>query len=403
MKTINKHLSHLALLAGLLAASSVAFGADADPAVTKTTALAPKVPAKERTAKIQLNEVTAIAAQKGWLREEYAKVNARVELVNVTSFGVSGVEASLLDRGDLHITSRMAYPALQHRANGLDAVVIWEGANPNPRRATTMVLADSNIKSVADLKGKTFGSSLIGCPYYAGREAIKAQGLDVDTEFQKGDIRFVNITGVGAVSAFLAGRIDAYGTHPAISSSAPLYIQNQVREITAAVPDGAYVTAGGRSMYFAMRKWSQENPDLVRAFLVAWDRTVRWLNSDNGAHWEEAAQIAARELREPKAVALYDLHDESTIVWSWGVTDYKDVVDSIERFQSWAISVKDPFYTKHHLSNQEVEAFVDKRFFAGGEYFVDTSKNPKNSAQATATPPVDAKAGVQLAQAGSSR
>ena len=82
----------------------------------------------------------------------------------------------MLDRGDLHITVRMAYPALQHRANGLDAVVIWQGINPHPRRATTIVLADSSIKTVTDLKGKTFGSSLIGCPYYAGRESFKAQG-----------------------------------------------------------------------------------------------------------------------------------------------------------------------------------------------------------------------------------
>jgi sulfonate transport system substrate-binding protein len=44
--------------------------------------------------------------------------------------------------------------------------------------------------------------------------------------------------------------------------------------------------------------------------------------------------------------------------------------------------VKDPFYTKNHLSDKEIEAFVDRRFFAGGEYFVDTSRNPKATAEA---------------------
>ncbi len=387
----------IALSAVFLAAYGTSFGADSD-AATKTTALTPKVPGKQRVAKIQLNEVTAVTAQKGWFREEFAKYNAKVELVNITALGTPGVEASLLDRGDLHITSRMAYPALQHRVNGLDAVVIWQGVNAHPRRATTLVLADSDYKTFADLKDKKFGSSLIGCPYYAGREAIKAQGLDVDTEFQKGDIRFVNITSAAATAAFLAGRIDAYGTHPGTLYTAPLFVQNQVREIATAVPDGAYVTGGGRSMFFAIRGWAKENPDLVKAFLVAWDRTVRWLNSDNGAHWEEAAQIAAREIRLPKAVALYDLKDESRISWSWGQTDYQDAVNSVKLFQNYAISIKDPFYTKHHLNDKEIAEFIDKRFFEGGEYFVDTREHPQKASTQAATQPQADQSAVQLAQ-----
>jgi sulfonate transport system substrate-binding protein len=401
MKSASYKYSRIALLAVLLTAPAATFGADANPAVIKSTAVAPKVPSKERIAKIGLSEVTAVGAEKGFFQEEYAKYNAKPEFVNITQIsGVSGAEASLLDRGDLDITVRMAYPALQHKANGLDAVVIWEGINPHPRRATTIVLESSNIKSVADLKGKKYGSSLIGCPYYAGVEAFKAQGVSVDTDSQQGDIRFVNITGVAAVSAFLGGKFDIYGTHPATASVASLIIQNQVREITTAVPDGVYVTGGGRQMYFAMRKWANENPDLVKAFLVGWDRTVRWLNSDDGAHWDEASRITARALREPVAVALYDIHDESTIQWSWGVRDYQDAVDSVKRFQAWNIANKDPFYTKHHLSDKEIEAFVDKRFFAGGEYFVDTSEHPQNdSTHARVETPADGKPAIQLAQA----
>jgi sulfonate transport system substrate-binding protein len=210
---------------------------------------------------------------------------------------------------------------------------------------------------------------------------LRNQGVTVDTDFQKGDARFLNITGAAATSAFLAGRFEAYGTHPATSTTASLYIQKQVKEVATAVPDGIYVTSGGRAEYFAMRKWAIENPDLVKAFLVVWDKTVRWLAADKGAHLSEAATIASRELRLSKAVALYDLGDESTISWNFGVTSYQDVVDSIKKFQSYQIKVKDPFYTKNHLSDKEIEAFVDRRFFAGGEYFVDTSRNPKTTAE----------------------
>jgi len=379
----------MVLMSFLAATISVGRASAEDP--VKSAALPPNVPGNERIAHIGLVDVTAVAARKGWLQEEFAKHNAKADLVNVSSFGGSGIEASLLDRGDLHITQRMAYPALQHRANGLDAVVVWQGVDPHPRRAVTMVLADSDIKTVADLKGKKYGSSLIGCPYYASREAFLKQKVDVDTEFSQGDIRFVNITGVAATTAFLAGRFDAYGTHPATATTAPLYVQKQVREISTAEPGGIYVTAGGRQMYFAMRKWAEENPDLVQAFLVAWDRTVRWLYSDNGAHLQEAATIAARELRIPKSVALYNLKDESTISYTWGQTSYQEAVDSIKKFQNWAIGVKDPFYTKHRLTDKEIEKFVDKRFFAGGAYFVDTSQKKAHASVETSSPSTLAK------------
>jgi sulfonate transport system substrate-binding protein len=98
-------------------------------------------------------------------------------------------------------------------------------------------------------------------------------------------------------------------------------------------------------------------------------------------------------------VDQYDLQDVSRISWSWGQPDYQEAVDSIKKFQQYAISIKDPFFTKHHLSDKQIETFVDKRFFAGGEYFVDTSEHPQKSTQTQTSLPVDAKAGVQLAQA----
>jgi len=388
-------------LAVVLAVSGLASYARGDEAVTKSSGVLPTVPGKARIAHITLTDVTSVAAKKGWLQEEFAKYNAKVDLILTTSYGGTGVEASLLDRGDLHITSRMAYPALQHRANGLDAVIIWQSINPHPRRAVTLVQTDSDIHTVADLKGKTFGSSIVGCPYYAGVESLRAQGVTVDNDLQRGDVRLLNITGAAATSAFLAGRFEGYGVHPTTTTTASLYIQNQAREVATAVPNGIYVTAGGRTVFFAMRKWAEENPDLVKAFLVAWDRTVRWLYNDpTGAHLQEAATIAARELRVSRAVALFSLKDEARTSWTWGITDYKDVVASIKKFQTYQISVKDPFFTKNHLNDKEIEAFVDRRFFAGGQYFVDVSEKRQGSAAAEPTETRPGK--VQLAKVGSS-
>lgn len=380
MKNRARWYGEIACLTGMLASTLVAFKALADDGVTKTTVVAPNIPSKTRLVHIQLGDVTAIAARKGWLQEEFAKYNAKVDLVSTSSYGSSGTVAALYDRGDLHIGGPgMLNVSLEQRVQGLDIVMFWEGTNVHPRKSVVAVLPDSNIHSVADLKGQTLGGSRLGCTYYAATEALRAQGVTVDNDWHKGDMRYVNITGSGvAVSAFLAGRFQAWNLHP--SSAASLYVQNQIREVIPALPGGLYVTAGGRGNFCGPRRWVNENPDLAKAYLVAWDRTVRWLYADHGAHLEEAATITARELRISKAIALFQLKDEGETAYNWGVTDYNDAVDSIKRNLKFQIDNGDPFFAKHPMTNKEIESFVDKRFFAGGEYFFDTSEKRHTSA-----------------------
>ena len=353
--------------------------ARADNAAVKSTQLAVKVPEKTRIVHVFLAEVTAIAARKGWLQEEFAKYNAKADLVNVASYGANGTRAALFDRGDLHFGSGMMQGSLLMPANGLDTVMVWMSAPVPPRRATVAVRVDSDIHSVADLKGKTLGSSVVGCPYYAAIESLRAQGAEVDNDLKRGDIRYLNISGAAANSAFLAGRFDAMAWHPATSTSAALYLQNQVREVSTALPKGVYTEGGGRSAITAMRSWVDANPDLVKAFLIAWDRTVRWLNSDHGAHLDEAATIVARELRISKSLALYDLKDESRISLDWGETDFGETVKALKQFYQYQVQNHDPFFTKNRLTDKQIEAIPDRRFLAGGEYFVDTSEKRKHA------------------------
>jgi len=369
------------LLIGLVALGFVSLSpsARADNAVVKSTQLGAKVPEKTRIVHVFLGEVTAIASRKGWLQEEFAKYNAKADLVNVASYGSAGTRAALFDRGDLHFGSGMMQGSLLMPAQGLDTVMIWMSTPVPPRRATVAVLADSNIHSVADLKGKTLGSSVIGCPYYAAIESLRAQGAEVDNDFKRGDIRYLNISGASANSALLAGRFDAAAWHPATSTSAALYVQNQVREVSTALPKGVYTEGGGRTAITAMRSWVDANPDLVKAFLTAWDRTVRWLYSDHGSHLDEAATIVARELRISKSLAMYDLKDESEVAFNWGETDYAETVTALKKFYQYQVENHDPFFTKNRLTDKQIEAITDRRFLAGGEYFVDTSEKRKHA------------------------
>ena len=120
MKAITNKAVYAGLLAVLLATPVLTFGADAP---VKTTAVEPKVPGKRRVVKIQLNEATAVGAQKGWFKEEFDKLNADVQFVNVAAIGISGAEASMLDRGDLHITSLVNW--YLHRYARLFFYILW--------------------------------------------------------------------------------------------------------------------------------------------------------------------------------------------------------------------------------------------------------------------------------------
>jgi len=379
MSTLKRTTSRMGNLVVVLVVSTIALMAMADDTVTKGAALPPKVAGKARLAHVPLMETTAIAAQKGWLQEEFAKYNAKADLVLSSSYGGGATVAALLDRGDLHIVSLMMNMSMQYPAQGFDTTVIWGSTVVNPRRAQTIVLADSDIRSVSELKGKTLAASVLSCPYYASMEALRAQGVTVDNDLQKGDLRFVNISGAAATSAFLSGRFEGFALHPASSTTASLFIQDQIRTLTTAIPNGIYVTSGGRSMQFASRPWARENPDLVKAYLTAQDRVVRWLAADKGAHLDEAATITSRALRLPKAVALFALKDQSETAWNFGETDANVLVGHMKKFQAYQLSVKDPTFTKAHLTDKQIEALIDRRFFAGGEYFVDVREKPGTS------------------------
>jgi TRAP transporter TAXI family solute receptor len=138
-------------------------------------------------------------------RKEY---NLRM---TVESTGGSVFNVNALMNGDLELG--IVQSDLQHQAyNGQGD---WEG-NPqkklravfaiHPEAVTILAAADSNIKSVADMKGKTVN---IGAPGTGQRvnalDLFKAAGIDVEK-----DLRIEGIKPAEAAGMLQDGRIDAF-------------------------------------------------------------------------------------------------------------------------------------------------------------------------------------------------
>ena len=174
---------------------------------------------------LPIEDWTVVAYAKGFLQQAYAEIGTKdVRLVDPGTTQLSGSEAALLDRGGLALAQRMMYPATIHKANGIDASIVWLSTRSSPARTPVLALADSPIQTVADLKGKTLGSSRVSCGWTSPTEILDDAGVPLDTAKKPGAVRFTNIMNtVATTNALLSGRIEATATHIAIADNAALW------------------------------------------------------------------------------------------------------------------------------------------------------------------------------------
>lgn len=311
------------------------------------------------------NSWTVVAARLGWLQQEYARLGSGVKLVDPGTTALVGAEAALLDRGDLHFAFRMIYPALVHKANGLDARVVWLSGKSDPAKTPIITLKDSPINSAADLKDKSFASGRVGCGWSAPYETLLKAGVPLDSSAKRGAVRYSNISSTNAtVSALLAGQIDATATHVAITQWASGVTQGLYKVVARTPADGVYVDHAGRTAIFALAEFAEEHPEHVKAFLDVRQRTIAWIK----ANQDQAAAIVARDLRQPVYVAKFSLFDASGYDLLEGEPSYEAAVTSLKTFQGWYRQNGDDILGKHSLSDVAISSFVDRRFFKGGAF-----------------------------------
>lgn len=318
---------------------------------------------------LQHNPWTVVAKEKGIFKEEFDKVGIKeVNLIASGAAELSGAESAGLNRGSIAIAQRMLYPATAHRANGLDAVVVWVSEASNKYRTPLLARAENTeINSIADMEGKTYGSNRVGCSYTSVYEAFDAAGLPLDTKQRTGKIRYKGVENNGARNAaLLSGAVDGLATHIGNNSGAALYLSGKVKIVGRTVENGVYENGAGRVSFFAMRDFAESYPDAVKAFLISYRRATAWIQ----ANVDEASEIISKGTRVPIEIARFQIVDPSGYEFIAGDENADSVRKAIHDFQDWYIAHGDDVFTDRKLDDQQIAEFVDGKFFRGGKYSI---------------------------------
>lgn len=158
-----------------------------------------------------------------------------------------------------------------------------------PRGFAVVVTADSPIKSVADLKGKTISFATNGSlPDWLVRQLAIHEG------WGQGGVHGVALGSVEAnISAVLAHQIDAMMT--ATEVGLQLEAENRARVITDM---GKYAPTMVTQVAYARKALVQAHPALLAAFLKGWFATIAFMRENR----QKTIDISARVFNRSPAV-----------------------------------------------------------------------------------------------------
>ena len=216
------------------------------------------------------NPVSLLLKDKGWIEEEFKKDGIDVRWV--LSLG-SNKALEYLNGGSIQFGSTAGGAALVGRANGnpIKAIYIYS----RPEWTALVTGKDSGIKSVADLKGKRVAVTRGTDPHLFLLQALNQAGLT------EKDIKPVLLQHPDGGRALVSGQVDAWaGLDPhmakhELQEGARLFHRDpalntygvlNVREDFAT--ENPEIVERLLAVYERARKYSLENPDELRGYLV---------------------------------------------------------------------------------------------------------------------------------------
>ncbi|KAA9135746.1 aliphatic sulfonate ABC transporter substrate-binding protein [Microbacterium caowuchunii] len=198
------------------------------------------------------NPLSLIVKDQGWLEEEGYTVEW------VQSLGSSKANEALR-AGAVDFGSTAGSAALLARANGAPQQIVDVVAQPE--WAALVVPADSDITSVADLKGKRIAAALGTDPYFFLVQALEQNGLSVD------DVTIENLIHADGAAALQSGSVDAW------SGLDPIMAATEAAGATLVYRD---LELNSYSVLNATEEIIENNPEAVQAVVDAYERAREW-------------------------------------------------------------------------------------------------------------------------------
>jgi len=222
----------------------------------------------------------SIAKSKGWFEEEFATLNATVNWHEFQS-SVPLLEGLVSDRIDFSFIGDGTV-VTGKAANTPFTVISATGVEGNQN--SILVKPDSDIQSIADLKGKQIALAKGSSAHIFLVKALEKNGMS------EADVKIVQLQPDEANAAFQAGQVDAWGTwdpYVTIETSADrARIVESVKTMNFVAP----------AVMIGRDKFLKENPELAAAYLRVYQKAVDWVKENT----DEAAEILATERKMDK-------------------------------------------------------------------------------------------------------
>lgn len=193
-----------------------------------------------------------------------------------------------------------------------------------PKAEALIVQKDSNIKSLQDLKGKRVALNKGSNVHYLLLKLLEKNNLKLS------DIEVVYLPPSDARAAFERGAVDAWVIWDPFFAAAE-------QQISARVIATGESLVNNHQFYLADRKFSEQNPKVLKAVINELNTTTQWVSS----HQDEASKL----LEKPTGLS-FDVLKSSISRMGFGVSPISAEVAKEQQF------VADAFYQQKLIPNQ---------------------------------------------------
>jgi sulfonate transport system substrate-binding protein len=239
--------------------------------------------------KAPLNVPSIIEKKEQIFEKEFSKDNIKIKYPEITegSKMTAAVAAGSLD----FCNAIGATSVILAAANGVNIKII--GIYSRAPKAFTIMVKDSNIKTMKDLKNKRIVGPKGTILHQLLVGALLKENLKID------DVKFSNMTIPAGLSALLAGKVDAaLVAGPSVANAE----KNGARILTTGegILDATIVIA-------VDGKFLEKYPDIVKRYLTVHKTSLQFMNDNK----EETYNITADEtkLTLDQVKSMYDLYD----------------------------------------------------------------------------------------------